>query len=372
MSQKNETATLVFTLLLTVGVVGAGLWGLAKFLGNPFQFPGKPSAGPLAGDKPAGDKPAGDKPVGTERHPAANGDSTGAGLNDFVNVANVPAGLFNYGGSTTWAPIRGTVDPALQTVWTSFKLRYTDPIAGVPGSGTGIKMLLDGQLSFAQSSRPLEEAEYKQAEQRGFKLKEIPVALDGIAFAVHPDLAIPGLTLDQIKDIYTGKLTNWDQVGGPHLPITPFSRPVESGGTGEFFVKNLLNGEGLNEGVKKVNTTTEALRQVSVTPGGLYYASAPEMVGQCTVKTLAIARKPNEFVAPYQTPFVPLAQCPAQRNQLNTSAFQSGEYPMTRRLFVIVKENGQTDQQAGEAYANLLLTAQGQDLIAKAGFVRLR
>jgi phosphate transport system substrate-binding protein len=57
---------------------------------------------------------------------------------------------------------------------------------------------------------------------------------------------------------------------------------------------------------------------------------------------------------------------------LNAAAFRSGDYPITRNLFVILKENGQADQQAGEAYANWLLTPQGQELIEKAGFVRLK
>jgi ABC-type phosphate transport system substrate-binding protein len=59
-------------------------------------------------------------------------------------------------------------------------------------------------------------------------------------------------------------------------------------------------------------------------------------------------------------------------SSLNELAFQTGEYPITRRLFVIIKQNGQLDEQAGEIYANLLLTNQGQQLIKKAGFVSLR
>lgn len=142
----------------------------------------------------------------------------------FANMQNVPSGLFSYGGSTTWAPIRSVVDPVIQTDWTGFRLLYTDPISGAPGSGTGIRMLIDNQLAFSQSSRPLKDKEHQQARQRGFSLKEIPVAIDGIALAVNPSLNIPGLTIAQIKDIYTGKITNWSQVGGPNLQITPYSR----------------------------------------------------------------------------------------------------------------------------------------------------
>ncbi|MCG8366106.1 MAG: phosphate ABC transporter substrate-binding protein, partial [Pseudanabaenales cyanobacterium] len=71
-------------------------------------------------------------------------------------------------------------------------------------------------------------------------------------------------------------------------------------------------------------------------------------------------------------PLVQPNACPAQRNQLNTTVFQQGDYPITRRLFVIVKQNNQTDQQAGEAYARLILTSQGQELISKVGFVSIR
>lgn len=123
-----------------------------------------------------------------------------------AQVQNVPSGIFNYGGSTTWAPIRKIADPVIQSTWVQYRLRYTNPVNGNPGSGTGIRMLLDGQLSFAQSSRPLKDKEYEQAQQRGYSLKQIPVAIDGIAMGVHPKLQIPGLTIDQIKGIYTGKI----------------------------------------------------------------------------------------------------------------------------------------------------------------------
>jgi phosphate transport system substrate-binding protein len=233
-------------------------------------------------------------------------------------------------------------------------------------------MLLDNQLAFSQSSRAIKPEENEQAKQLGFTLKAIPVAIDGIAIAVNPSLKISGLTVTQLKDIYTGKITNWEQLGGPKLPITPYSRRLEDGGTVEFFEENVLTEEKFGDDVQFIPTTTQALQQLAKNPGGIYYASAPEIIGQCTVKPLPLGQKAQKLVAPYKEPFVPLQKCPQQRNQLNTYVFQNGEYPITRRLFVIVKQNGQSDEQAGEAYANLMLTNQGQELIAKAGFVRLR
>ena len=193
MSQKNETTVLVLALLITLGLVGGGVWWFSR----ESNF------------------------INTNRQVDSQLPEQSPQAKTFAQVQSVPEGLFSYGGSTTWAPIRQRVDSAIQTVAPQFRLRYTDPATGAPGSGTGIKMLLNNQLAFSQSSRPLKQEEYNQAQQRGFTLKEIPVAIDGIAVAVNPDLQIPGLTITQLKDIYTGKITNWNQVGGADLPIIP-------------------------------------------------------------------------------------------------------------------------------------------------------
>lgn len=343
MSQKNETAVLILSLLITAGLVGVGAWWLSQRFGTDAKRPAP-----------------------------SNNQTRQSDGEGFAKVQGVPTGLFSYGGSTSWAPIRLSVDSAIQAARPEFKLRYLDPAGGSPSSDAGIKMLLDGQLSFAQSSRPIRDSEFQQAQQRGFSLQQIPVAIDGLAVAVHPSLNLPGLTLNQLKAIYTGQIDNWSQVGGPNLPIAPYSRPADSGGTVELFAEQILGGQAFGANVQFVPNTTEALRKVANSAGGIYFASAPEVVPQCSIKPVAIGRGSADFVPPYKQPFVPPSQCPLQRNQLNLEAFQQGRYPMTRNLFVVVKQNGQSDQQAGEAYANFLLTPQGQAAIEKAGFVRIR
>lgn len=344
MSGRNETATLAIALLVTLGLLGVGIWLFRQPLGKLF------------GNSPS----------------SRISDDRMATYKTFAEVPDVPSGLFNYGGSTTWAPIRKEVDSAIQTVYPNFQLRYTSPTAGTPGSSSGIRMLLQDQLAFSQSSRSLKDEEYQQAEQRGFSLKQIPVAIDGIAIAVHPNLEVPGLTIGQLQEIYTGNITNWNQVGGANSPIIPYSRSPEDGGTVEFFIDNVLEGKEFSQNVEFIPTTTQALRLVSQNPGSIYYGSAPEVVPQCSVKTLPIGRQAPQWVKPYQEPLMSPQEClDGQRNQLNAPAFQSGDYPITRRLFVIVKQNEQIDRQAGETYAQFLLTDQGQELINQAGFVRL-
>ncbi|NEQ47780.1 MAG: phosphate ABC transporter substrate-binding protein [Leptolyngbya sp. SIOISBB] len=351
MSHKNETPILVASLLITAGLLGGGYWWLTRDSGVSLPGLGGNSS-QTASPNPATSLPA----------------STGA---QFNNVQDVPAGFFSYGGSTTWAPVRGVIDPVMQQTFPAFQLRYTDPVGVPSSSGSGIAMLLNNQLSFSQSSRSLNSEEQQTAQQQGYSLKEIPVALEGLAIAVGTDLPVDGITLTQLRDIYLGNLTNWSQLGGPTLPIVPISRPTD-GGTVEFFIDAVLGGAGLSSRVTIASTTTEALRLVDTTPGAIYYASAPEVVGQCTVKPIAIGRQPGQLVSPYAEPYIPPESCPAQRNQINSEALRSGTYPLTRRLFVVIREDNSQDQQAGEAYANLLLTQQGQQLLSEAGFVAIR
>jgi phosphate transport system substrate-binding protein len=360
MTQRNDTVVLIASLAVTAGLIGGGVWWFTRQSNGNLPTSTNGSAPPA--------DTATDQNGTTPTTPPA-GLTPGAAM--FTDVADVPQGTFSYGGSTTWAPIRGQVDPVLQSSLPQFQLRYADPINGAPSSGAGISMLLNNQLAFAQSSRSPSPEEYQQAQQRGFTIVEVPIALEGIAIAVHPDLNVPGLTIQQLQQIYTGQLTNWSQVGGPNLPITPYSRPAD-GGTVEFFIDNVMAGQTFSPSVQFISTTTEALRAVSGDVGGIYYASAPEVIGQCTTKPLPLGRQPDQLVAPYVEPLVPATQCPAQRNQINAAALQSGDYPITRPLFVIIRQDGQANQQAGEAYANLLLTDQGQSLIEAAGFVRLR
>lgn len=366
MTQKNEAPVLILSLVVTAMLLGGG--------GYYLYAKTRPAAGPAPTPQP-------DPTTSPEPTPASSSPSpepTPEPANNapppptIAQVPNVPSGTFNYGGSTTWAPMRAAVDPTIQANHPNFTLRYTDPIVGTPGSGAGIRMLLENQLDFSQSSRPIEDEEYERARTRGFELREETIAIDGIAVAVNHDLEIEGITVEQLRDIYLGNITNWSQVGGPDLPITPISRDPDDGGTVSFFVENVLGGQDFGSNVEIVYSTTPGLRAVADNPGGIYYASAPELVPQCSIKPIPLGRTSDRLVPPYQNPRVPPSECPQKRNQLNKQAFSSGEYPITRRLFVIIKQDGGDDQAAGEAYAQLLLTDEGQNLLSETGFVPIR
>lgn len=360
MSQKNETPILILSLLITIALIAGGFWWFNKNFSSLNLNSNQATNSPTTNSQPDDNN----KPVEEK-----NTSSTGTTL---ASLQNVPTGLFNYGGSTSWAPIRLAVDSIIQREKPEYRLRYVQPNNVTPGSATGIQSLIDGQLAFAQSSRPITDQEIARAKQRGFDLKQIPVAIDGLAAAVNPNLSVPGLTVEQLKSIYTGKVNNWQELGGSDIPIKPYSRRIEDGGTVELFVQDILGGQKFAPTVEFVSTTTQALKKVAENPGSIYFASAPEVVPQCSIKPLPLGRTPGKYVSPYQEPFILPSECPGKRNKLNIEAFQSGNYPITRNLFVVVKQNGQIEQQAGDAYANLLLTQQGQELISQAGFVKIR
>lgn len=276
-------------------------------------------------------------------------------------VPNVPKGTFNFGGSLIFASLvaQGT-HQAINQAYPDFILRYTEPVDNQPGTGKGIEMLLKGQLSFALSGRPLEDAEFKQATERGFKLDQVPVAIDGLGCYTHPDISIPGLSVTQLQEIYTGKITNWKEVGGPNLRIVPFSINVKT----TALLKTLLGSKigSVSPKVRSSRDYTVLVRDVSTTPGAIGIGAAMLVVTQKTVRPVALAAGNTNKYVPATT----------DNNKLNMPAFRDGSYPITRYLYVIIRRDGRADEQAGVGYANLLLSKEGQQFVEKAGLVPIR
>lgn len=348
----NERDKELFTLVLGLAVLGVcgSFFALVMWLSRP-SIP----SGARAGVRATGAAQAG--PIS----------------GSLATLDSIPKGQYDYGGSATMVPLRQLIEPLIDAETPGFQLRYVNPLAGTPNSTRGIDMLLAGEVAFADSSRFLSPDEYKTAEQLGFELQQTPVAIDGIAVVVHPDLDIEGLTLDQLKDIYLGNITNWREIGGPNLEVRPFSMLPSTSGTASFFVKRVLKRDYLSQRVEIISETTPVLRQVAAIPGSIYYVSAPLAVPQCTVKTLPIASAPDRpFVAPYQEPRVPAADCPGRRNRVNQDTLRNGTYPLTRRLFVVSIKGDSEDAIAGQAYSEILLSAEGQTRVNEAGFVSVR
>ncbi|WP_299408336.1 substrate-binding domain-containing protein [Acaryochloris sp. IP29b_bin.148] len=285
----------------------------------------------------------------------------------FAQVPEVPLGRFKYSGSPDWSPIRLVVDSAIQAERREYQLSYVQPVDKAVNSTTAIELLLQDKLSFVQSGRPLRPAEIQRAQEKGYNLQQTPVAMDGIAIAVHPSLPIKGLTLSDLAKIYQGQVTNWQQLGGPNLKIQPYSLSVQAEETVDLFLEQVMKGKSYGRSLEFLPTMTESLRQLAASPGGIFFGSAAEIIPQCSIKPLAIAEDDQPWISPYQAPYVSSTNCPNQRNRINAQAFITQQYPLTHQLYVIYKA-GETENP-GNAYAQLLLSHQGQELLDKAGFV---
>jgi len=107
------------------------------------------------------------------------------------------------------------------------------------GSGTGIASLVNGTVDIANASREIKDEEVAEALSNGVKPVEHIIARDAIAVIVNPENPVNELTLQQISDIYSGKYSNWLEVGGEDRPIVRLSRETNSG-THVYFLETVL------------------------------------------------------------------------------------------------------------------------------------
>ena len=130
----------------------------------------------------------------------------------------------------------------LALAWAEFyQLEYPDVRISVTGggSGTGIAALINDTVDIANASRQIKIEEIEKAQSNGIDPIEFVIARDAIAVIVNPENPVSELTLQQISDIYSGKITNWNQVGGDDRPIVRLSRETNSG-THVYFLETVL------------------------------------------------------------------------------------------------------------------------------------
>jgi len=122
------------------------------------------------------------------------------------------------------------------------------------GSGTGIAALINGTVDIANASRQIKKEEIDEAQANGIDPVEFVIARDAIAVIVNPENPVNELTLQQISDIYSGKISNWSEVGGEDRPIVRLSRETNSG-THVYFLETVLRlGEKENKTFFSANT----------------------------------------------------------------------------------------------------------------------
>ena len=155
------------------------------------------------------------------------------------------------------------------------------------GSGTGISALINGTTDIANASRPMKRSEMDKLKQRFNSLGvEIKVAKDGLSVYVNESNPVKELTLAQVKDIYTGKITNWKDVGGPDGKIILYSRENNSG-TYVFFKEHVLENDDFAARTQNLPGTASVVNAVSKDKMGIGYGGAAYASG---IKTVMIKK----------------------------------------------------------------------------------
>jgi len=223
------------------------------------------------------------------------------------------------------------------------------------GSGTGIAAILSGTCDIAQSSRKMKSKELEKAAATGEPIHVTIVGIDGIAVVVHPSNPVSNLTIDQLSDIFTEKITNWKEVGGKDLPILILSRERNSG-THVFFLEEIVR-KGNSKGPEEFSTT--ALMMPSSQSIALEVATSEFAIGYIGMGYLSKKQKIVAVAKTSEDPFVmPTIQ-----------TAQSGEYPISRPLFLFTR-----GEPAGTVknYIDFILSPEGQEIIKLLDFVPLR
>lgn len=166
-----------------------------------------------------------------------------------------------------------------------------------PGSGVGIAALINDTTDICQASRKIRQTEIDQAEANGVEPYEIQVATDALSVVVHPSNPVSELTIAQLSAIYTGEITNWNEVGGNDVEIVAIARDTNSG-THVFFKEHVVQMKGLPTEDKSLEyggdvlmlpSTAEGVSQVASNPNAIFYPGLGFVTEE--VKPLAIKRR---------------------------------------------------------------------------------
>lgn len=209
------------------------------------------------------------------------------------------------------------------------------------GSGNGAKSLMNASCDVGAMSRPMKASEIKGMEDSGRLAKAHIVAMDGLAMAVHPSNPVKGLKLQQIRDVYTGVVRNWKELGGPDQPIVVISRDTNSG-TYECFETLVMNKIKMFEKTEYVGSNGAVRQRVMDTPAAIGYVGLAFTEGVKTVPVDGVDATPETVV--------------------------SKQYPIARPLYFYT--NGMPKKGSHlEAFVNLYKTAEGRRIVEDTGFI---
>jgi phosphate transport system substrate-binding protein len=210
------------------------------------------------------------------------------------------------------------------------------------GSGNGAKSLVNSVCDVAAMSRPMKDKEFLAAAEKGIQPVAHVVALDGLPILVHPKNPVAGLTIEQIRKIYTGEITNWKDVGGPDMEIVVITRDTNSG-TYETFENLVMDKQKISDKAEYVGSNGAIRQRVQSTPSAIGYAGLGFV--DKTVKALNV-----NGVYP------------------SAATVRTGEYAIARPLFMYTNGYPKLGSPVYQ-FVTLHLSEDGQEMVEEIGFI---
>lgn len=233
-------------------------------------------------------------------------------------------------GSTSMEKVIGTLGESFQKNNEGITVTYNPT-----GSGSGVKAVQEGRCDIGLSSRALKD------EEKAAGVTETVLAYDGIAVIVNPENPVTDLSLQNIADIYTGKITNWSEVGGNDAEIVLIGREAGSGTRDGF--ESITGTEEACKYRQELTSTGDVITTVSGNPGAIGYASLAAV--KDNVKTLSVSG-----VAPTE------------------ATVKDGSY-VVQRPFVMVTKTDAELSEAAQKFFDFALSDEAVDLISASGAV---
>lgn len=220
----------------------------------------------------------------------------------------------------------------------SFMAKYPRVTATVEftGSGAGIEAVSNGTVDIGNSSRALKD------EEKAKGLVENIVAIDGIGIVANTATTVDNVTTEQLKQIYTGAVTNWKDLGGEDSQIVVIGREASSGTRGAF--EEILGIEDNCRYAQEIDSTGAVMAKVASTPGAIGYVSID--IIDDTVKTLRL-----DGTAPAQ------------------ETIKDGSYTLQRPFVMATKGEISEQSPAVQELFNYINSDEGQEIIAKVGLI---
>lgn len=267
-----------------------------------------------------------------------------------TTTSNSPANYIENKGSDTIVNLALAWAEKYQTDHPDVRISVTGG-----GSGTGIAALVNGTVDIANASRKIKDEEIAEAQANGVEPLEHIIARDAIAVVVNPQNPVSQLTLQQISDIYSGKYTNWTEVGGEDRPIVRLSRETNSG-THVYFLETVLRlGSKEDKTLFSTNTlllpsSEGIISEVRDNPNAIGYDGLGYVPDD--LKMIAIAKEEGgEYVLP------------------SIETVNDKTYAIARDLYMYT--DGDPTGVIKE-YLNWILSAEAQQIVAELGFVPVK